>query len=757
MEPANVVVDDVRNFCVIAHVDHGKSTLTECLARRSGLSHKERPLDQVRRLSLGATLSGAVQRLRVTSCAVIPFHTRKDSRTRRTTNTPPPPTHPPTPMCVLSTLGLFDVASASRFHRLQVRPDQVDRIITIKSTGAVMEIDGLTLNLIDSPGHRDFSSEVTAALRLTDGALVVVDCASGVKVQTRTVLRQALQEGVRPVLVLNKMDRLVLELNYTEEDVYARCLSIVNEINDLIATYTVAPNQPVVLSPVTGSVVFASGKARWGFTLPQLAAKYAAPDAGVSKEQVLNTLWGDVFYSSTNRRWSRKFLSDDTVRGFAARVARPLIASLRGLDDANEQVAALAMLGGQRGALDKQLPLADALVTAIREHLPSPKVAQLYRAAMLYTGPQEGAVYEGIKNCDPNGPLVVFVAKMTPDVNFFWAFGRVLSGTVRRNQKVLVLGPNFDPALVSSALGTSAASRSSAAAGANDMHQAVVQGVASPLGVSWKVRDSCPAGCIVALQGIDKVCSKSATLVDDLSRVSRGAAVDAPPPPLFPIKQMRFTVAPIVAYSVRPKNGADLPAFNQGLHKLAKMDSLVQIRFDEATKETLVVGSGELHMEVLLGDLKELAKGIELVVGEPSVSLRETVVATTRDVALAKSSNKHNRVFVTAGPLSEATLLSMEESAGTSRRPNADKKLWCSGFTAQEQAECGLNQLVDETKAVDYLSESKGPFVDAFKASYTCAQTPVVVCKAHIHTHRHTHTHVRPHTFPPQRHCPAQI
>lgn len=93
------------------------------------------------------------------------------------------------------------------------------------------------MNLIDSPGHVDFSSEVTAALRITDGALVVVDCVEGVCVQTETVLRQALGERIRPVLTVNKMDRCFLELQLDGEEAYQTYLRVIENANVILATY----------------------------------------------------------------------------------------------------------------------------------------------------------------------------------------------------------------------------------------------------------------------------------------------------------------------------------------------------------------------------------------------------------------------------------------------------------------------------------------------------------------------------------------
>merc|ERR1712241_633546 len=201
---------NIRNMSVIAHVDHGKSTLTDSL---------------------------------------------------------------------LSKAGIIASAKAGETRATDTRKDEQERCITIKSTSISMyfemsdsdlefvkqerekDIKGFLINLIDSPGHVDFSSEVTAALRVTDGALVVVDCVSGVCVQTETVLRQAIAERIRPVLFMNKMDRALLELQLGQEELFQTFQRIVENVNVIVATYADddGPMGVVRVDVNNGSVGFGSG------------------------------------------------------------------------------------------------------------------------------------------------------------------------------------------------------------------------------------------------------------------------------------------------------------------------------------------------------------------------------------------------------------------------------------------------------------------------------------------------------------------
>lgn len=183
---------------------------------------------------------------------------------------------------------------------------------------------GFLLNLIDSPGHVDFSSEVTAALRITDGALLVVDCVSGVCLQTETVLRQAIGERIKPVFMVNKMDRALLELQLVPEELYQIFQRIVEKVNMTISTYAEDEKGPMVnvmIDPVVGNLAFGSGLHGWAFTLKQFAELYVKKFAGKAQlgpeeyikkvEDMMKKLWGDSYFDSTTGKFSESATSPD--------------------------------------------------------------------------------------------------------------------------------------------------------------------------------------------------------------------------------------------------------------------------------------------------------------------------------------------------------------------------------------------------------------------------------------------------------------
>jgi len=649
--------ENIRNMSVIAHVDHGKSTLTDSL--------------------IGAA-------------------------------------------------GIIASAKVGEQRYTDTRQDEQDRCITIKSTGVSLYFEleeskvppgsngnAFLINLIDSPGHVDFSSEVTAALRVTDGALVVVDCVEGVCVQTETVLRQALGERIRPVLMVNKLDRAFLELQLDPEDAYQNFQRTIETANVIIATYEDEKLGDVQVYPEKGTVGFGSGLHGWGFTLSKFADMYASK-FGVAKERMTQKLWGDNFYDPKGKKWKKTSVADDGTplrRAFVQFILDPIYKLFDSImkDEVEKYEKMLKSLSITLKSDEKELknkpllkcvmrkflPAADALLEMLVLHLPSPVKAQKYRVENLYEGPLDDECANAIRNCDPDGPLMLYVSKMVPtsDKGRFYAFGRVFSGTVKTGQKVRIMGPNYVPGKK------------------NDLFVKNIQRTVLMMGRSVEPVEDIPAGNTVGLVGVDQFLLKSGTITTSEEAHN--------------IRVMKFSVSPVVRVAVECKHPSDLPKLVEGLKRLAKSDPMVQTSIEE-TGEHIVAGAGELHLEICLKDLKEeYCGGIELKTSDPVVSYRESVTAKSERVVLSKSPNKHNRMYVTAEPLTAGVAEEIDAGTITDKDDpkvrarvlsekyewdvNDARKIWCFG-----PENTGPNILTDVSKGVQYLNEIKDSVVAAF-------------------------------------------
>merc|ERR1711970_265236 len=620
---------NIRNMSVIAHVDHGKSTLTDSLIAKAGI------------------ISAA------------------DAGDKRNTDT---------------------------------RQDEQERGITIKSTGVSLYFEakdeikpyipkpsnpdaGFLINLIDSPGHVDFSSEVAAALRVTDGALVVMDCVEGVCVQTETVLRQALQERVKPVVMINKMDRIILELQAELEDTYQNFVKILENANVIIATYNDEALGDCQVFPDMGTVAFGSGLQSWAFTLNHFASLYAAKFK-TEPEKLMKKMWGNNFFDAKAGKWSKK-------------EEYPKLINMVGVTLTSDEKD-LVQKPLVKTVMRKWLPAAEALLEMITLHLPSPAAAQKYRTENLYEGPIDDACGVSMKACDPNGALMVYISKMVPttDNSRFTAFGRVFSGTIKTGMKARIMGPNYVPGQKS------------------DLYCKSIQRVMLMMAGKTESIDDVPCGNTVGIVGVDSYILKTGTITD-----FEGA---------HNIRVMKYSVSPVVQQSVKPKNPSDLPKLVEGLKRLSKSDPIVQCSTSESG-EHIVAGAGELHLEICLKDLEEdFMKGTPIVKGDPVVSFRETVNSESDRMCLSKSPNKHNRLYMKAQPMGEELCLAIDKGEVKSTddmklraRKLADefewdvnhaRKIWCFGPDTS-----GPNIFCDATVAVQYLPEIKDHVVSAFQ------------------------------------------
>ena len=309
--------EQIRNFGVIAHVDHGKTTMSDSLLAYS---------------------------------------------------------------------GIIAPSAAGTALALDAMKAEQERGITIVQANVTLHFskDGseYVINMIDTPGHVDFSGRVIRSLRAIDGAVVVCDAVEGIMTQTETVTRMALDERVKPVFFINKIDRLIKELRLTPEKMQEKLATVVANFNDLIDTYgEPGYKDEWKVAIQNGSVTFGSAKDKWAINVDMMKEK------GISFKDVIDAY-------------------------------------------KNEKVEELA----------EKAPLAEAILGMVVKHHPPPHVAQKYRIPKIWKGDLESDIGKSILNCDETGPAVMMIVNMALDPAAGpVAIGRLFSGTLKDGDPINII------------------------------------------------------------------------------------------------------------------------------------------------------------------------------------------------------------------------------------------------------------------------------------------------------------------------------
>uniref|UniRef100_A0A7N6BYP4 Elongation factor-like 1 n=1 Tax=Anabas testudineus TaxID=64144 RepID=A0A7N6BYP4_ANATE len=679
---------NIRNLCILAHVDHGKTTLADCLVASNGI--------------ISSRLAG-------------------------------------------------------KLRYLDSREDEQIRGITMKSSAISLHYrqgEEYLLNLIDSPGHVDFSSEVSTAVRLCDGAIIVVDAVEGVCPQTQVVLRQAWLENIRPVLVINKIDRLIMELKLTSQEAYTHLGSTpVNAVTGTLFSSKVleeraekqkeeekdsetssgeqvynwsagldeADDSNLYFSPDQGNVVFASAIDGWGFSIQQFAHIYSQR-MGIKEQVLLKTLWGDFYLNSK----AKKIMKGAQAKGKKPLFVQFVLDNIWSLYDAvvnkrdKEKVEkVVASLGVKVMARDSRhsdpkvllsaissqwLPLSQAVLAMVCEKLPSPLDIAAERVEKLLSvgtrrfdslPEQTQELKKAFLQCSSgeDTPVIVFVSKMfavdtkalpqnrqrpltqeeiaqrrelarqrhadrlaadlaaaesskdlthlgakmesltikdsKPDEEqeqseTFIAFARIYSGMVRRGQKVFVLGPKYDPT-------QDGCSASDSVPEVPHLSCCSMESLYLLMGRELEELEEVPAGNVLGVRGLEDCVLKSATL-------STSPAC----PPFIPLN---FEATPIVRVAIEPKHPSEMPKLVRGMRLLNQADPCAEVLIQE-TGEHVLVTAGEVHLQRCLADLRDRFAKIEISASKPIIPFRETVVRPPKVDMVNEDLGKQQKVAI---------------------------------------------------------------------------------------------------------------
>uniref|UniRef100_A0A3Q2PSA9 Elongation factor like GTPase 1 n=1 Tax=Fundulus heteroclitus TaxID=8078 RepID=A0A3Q2PSA9_FUNHE len=702
--PANI-----RNLCILAHVDHGKTTLADCLVASDGI--------------ISSRLAGKLRYL----------DSREDEQIR----------------------GITMKSSAISLHYST-------------GLGLLCQQEELSsdqeylLNLIDSPGHVDFSSEVSTAVRLCDGAIVIVDAVEGVCPQTQVVLRQAWLENIRPVLVINKIDRLIVELKLTSLEAYTHLQKILEQVNavtgalftskvleeraekvkeevdkgkdlsgDQVYDWSTgldeADDSHLYFSPDQGNVVFASAIDGWGFSIQHFACIYSQR-MGIRSEVLLKTLWGDFYLNAKTKR---------IMKGAQAKGKKPLFVQLvldniwtlydavvarRDEEKVKKVLTSLGITVMTRdlrhsdpkvllhAICSQWLPVSRAVLSMVCEKLPSPLEMTAERVEKLMSigtrrfdslPEKTQELKTAFLQCSSgtNAPVIIFVSKMFAvdtkalpqkrhrPLNLEEIAQRREVARQRHAEKMTA--GSLEGALISDRTPAGAKMISLTLKDSKPEEEEELKEVfiafariysgmvkkgqrVFVLGPKYDPAQGLsllPGGCSAfdcvpevphlscctmenlyllmgrELEELEEIPAGNVLGIGGLEECVLKTATLSASLACPPFSPLNFEAAPIVRVAVEPKHPNDMPKLVRGMRLLNQADPCAQVLIQE-TGEHVLVTAGEVHLQRCLDDLRERFANIQISVSKPIIPFRETVVQPPKVDMVNEELSKQQKVAV---------------------------------------------------------------------------------------------------------------
>ncbi|KAG4067437.1 hypothetical protein HA402_009674 [Bradysia odoriphaga] len=698
----------IRNICILAHVDHGKTTLADSLVASNGIISQK---------------------------------------------------------------------MVGKLRYMDSRSDEQERGITMKSSSISLhymdrkESNEFLINLIDSPGHVDFSSEVSTAVRLCDGAIVLVDVVEGVCSQTRICLKHAYMENLKPILVLNKIDRLIIEKKLSALDAYVYISQVLEQVNavvgNLFATDVMskettadthdcgledADDSTLYFAPENGNVVFCSAVDNWAFTVADFAQLYA-PKLDISVNVLTDSLWGDFYYNAKEKRvipgaqekakkpMFVQFILENIWSLYDVLLVRkdkekiPMITEKLGIKLTTRDLRHTDHRIQLQAIFAQWLPIEKAVLEMVVQQIPAPGSMSDEKAERLMCSLNQNfsslpaetqALKKEFQKSDKNSDTVIaFISKMIPvskdslpdnkprsltveeiekrralarqrhqeqqlaksealkdivdgvtielqekltvdetqqteagdnEDDVFIGFARVYSGTLRKGAKLYALMPKHDPRSLDISNPLSSPY----------MFEVTIDNLFLLMGRDLEDLDEVPAGNIVGIGGLQNHVLKTATISTSFYCPS--------------FSEMQMMATPILRVAVETENTVDMPKLLKGFKLLNQADACVQIIVQENGEHVLLT-LGEVHLERCIADLEQRYAKVKLNVSAPIVPFRETIVPdakvdmvneiiVTNDENADKSvtihyANKQCKLRVLALPLDEDIVRILDENTDT--------------------------------------------------------------------------------------------